>query len=187
MGLAIQHGVESKQAEAGADWVITLRDVHYGALVAADKEKHRLLPTSWSVQFVSWLSDANVHLGLVTGNSEFVARTKLFRAGFDPTLFAVGAFGDKPGRREDLAAEAIEKMRIFIPSLEVREVLIVGDAPQDIRAGQAIGCRTLAVASGSFSAIELAETDPDLLVDDLRLSPVLMHHVMSGVDRKSLL
>jgi phosphoglycolate phosphatase len=188
VGLAIQHGVEPKLAEAGADWVITLRDVHYGALVAADKGKHQLLPTSWAtVQFVSWLSDNNIHLGLMTGNSEFVARTKLFRAGYDPTVFAVGAFGDKPGRREDLAAEAIEKMRIFIPSLEVQEVLIVGDAPQDIRAGHAIGCRTLAVATGSFSAIELAVADPNLLVDDLHLTPVLMHHVMGGVERKTLI
>jgi phosphoglycolate phosphatase-like HAD superfamily hydrolase len=180
VGLATQHGIEQAAAEAGADWVITLRDVHYGNLVAADKEKHRLLPVGWAVQFVIWLNDNNIHLGLMTGNSEFVARTKLFRAGYDPTLFAVGAFGDKPGRREDLAAEAIDKMRIFLPSLEVQEVLIVGDAPQDIRAGQAIGCRTLAVASGSFSAVELAETDPSLLVDDLHLTPALMHGVMFG-------
>jgi phosphoglycolate phosphatase-like HAD superfamily hydrolase len=116
----------------------------------------------------------------VTGNSEFAARTKLIRAGFDSTLFAVGAFGDSIVGREDLAAAVLVSMRAYL-SFEVTEVLMVGDAPVDIRAGQAVGCRTLAVASGSYTAKELLDCGPDILVDDLSPSPELMRSVLGGV------
>ena len=43
---------------------------------------------------------------------------------------------------------------------------VIGDTPHDIACGQAIGARTIAVATGNFSPAELAEYEPDELVED---------------------
>jgi len=179
IGLAVRHGVGGPEAAGGLEDVLRLRDIHYGALVAADGGEHPLAAAPQAREFISALVHAKVHLGLVTGNSEFAARTKLIRAGFDSTLFAVGAFGDSIVGREDLAAAVLVSMRTYL-SFEVAEVLMVGDAPVDIRAGQAVGCRTLAVASGSYTATELLDCGPDILVDDLSPSPELMRYVLGG-------
>jgi phosphoglycolate phosphatase-like HAD superfamily hydrolase len=183
IALAERHGIESEVAIREADEVMALRNIHYGALVADDRGAHKLTSSPYVAEFLAALREAHVHLGLMTGNSEFIARTKLWRAGLDPSLFAVGAFGDTPTRREDLAATAIERMHVYLAALEVEEVLVVGDAPADIRAGADVGCRTLAVASGSFSANELNACGPDLLVDSLSPTPQLMRYVLGGSRR----
>ena len=182
IGLAVRHGVGGPQAANGLEDVLRLRDIHYGALVAADGGEHPLAASPYAHEFISALVAARVHLGLVTGNSEFAARTKLIRAGFDSTAFAVGAFGDSTARREDLAAAVLDSMRAYL-SFEIDEVLLVGDAPVDIRAGLAVGCRTLAVASGSYGAAELSACGPDLLVDDLEPGAQLMRYVLDGPRR----
>ena len=181
--LAERHGVSSAEALAQAQEVLFLRNIHYGALVAAERGVHKLEATPYAKEFLAALSEAHIHMGLVTGNSEFIARTKLVRAGLDPTLFAVGAYGDTPERREDLVATAIERMRIYLAALSVEEVLVVGDAPADIRAGAAVGCRTLAVASGSWSADELDACGPDLLVDSLEPTAKLLRYILGGTHR----
>jgi phosphoglycolate phosphatase len=182
IGLAVRHGVSGPEAAGGLEDVLRLRDIHYGALVAADAGEHPLAASPHAREFVSALVAARVHLGLVTGNSEFAARTKLARAGFDSTAFAVGAFGDSVAGREELAATVLDCMRAYL-SFEIDEVLLVGDAPVDIRAGLAVGCRTLAVASGSYGAKELSECGPDLLVDDLEPTTQLMRYVLGGSRR----
>ena len=181
VALAVRHGLSEDEAMAGADGVIRLRDIFYGAAVAAGPAREGLAASPYARDFISALRKARVQLSLATGNSEFVARTKLYRAGLDPTIFAVGAFGDTPGRRDELVAAALDKMRIY-SEFDISEVIVIGDCPADIRAGQSVGTRTLAVASGSFSSAELEAAGPDLLVDDLKPTARLMRHVL-GAER----
>src|SRR6266480_3791695 len=47
------------------------------------------------------------------------------------------------------------------------EIDVIGDTPRDIGCGKALGARTIAVATGSWSREKLAEHDPDILIDDL--------------------
>jgi phosphoglycolate phosphatase-like HAD superfamily hydrolase len=44
---------------------------------------------------------------------------------------------------------------------------VIGDTGHDIACGKAIGARTVAVATGSWSREELARHQPDFLFDDL--------------------
>jgi phosphoglycolate phosphatase-like HAD superfamily hydrolase len=44
---------------------------------------------------------------------------------------------------------------------------VIGDTPHDIVAGNAIGARTVAVASGSYSAAALSACEPWVVVDRL--------------------
>jgi len=47
------------------------------------------------------------------------------------------------------------------------EIDIIGDTPRDIACGKALGARTIAVATGTWSREKLAEHYPDILIDDL--------------------
>jgi phosphoglycolate phosphatase len=46
------------------------------------------------------------------------------------------------------------------------EIDVIGDTPHDIACGKAIGARTIAVATGSFTRAQLAEHQPDRILDD---------------------
>ena len=106
-------------------------------------------------------------LGLLTGNLERGAKLKLeqYRLWH---FFAFGAFADDHHDRNELGAfalaRAFEATGIrFAPS----QVDVIGDTGHDIKCGKAIGARTVAVATGSWSRAQLAEHDPDFLFDDL--------------------
>ena len=47
------------------------------------------------------------------------------------------------------------------------EIDVIGDTPRDIACGKALGARTVAVATGTWSRDRLSEYHPDFLIDDL--------------------
>ena len=109
----------------------------------------------------------HVVLGLLTGNVSRGARLKLEHYGVW-RFFEFGAFADDHRDRNELGrfarARAKEKHgREFAAS----EIDIVGDTPRDIDCGRALGARTVAVATGSWSRHALAKHKPDFLIDDL--------------------
>lgn len=107
-------------------------------------------------------------LGLLTGNLEAGARIKVEAAGIDFGRFAVGAYGSDHADRPELPAIAVERARERTGIGYVgKEIVIIGDTPFDIRCGERLGVRTVAVATGSHPAEELAEHGPDHLFRDL--------------------
>ena len=83
-------------------------------------------------------------------------------------FFEFGAFADDHRDRNQLGrfarARAKEKHdREFAAS----EIDVIGDTPRDIACGRALGARTIAVATGTWSRDELAKHQPDFLIDDL--------------------
>jgi phosphoglycolate phosphatase-like HAD superfamily hydrolase len=115
---------------------------------------------------------------LLTGNTPAGARAKLEHYGL-ADYFAGGAFcvdsDDRPGiarRALDIAAEHAGER------VDPESVFVIGDTPHDIRCGQAIGVRTVAVASGTYALDELERCDPWLALERLpgpaRFSELLM-------------
>ena len=106
-------------------------------------------------------------LALLTGNVSRGAQLKLEHYGVWH-FFEFGAFADDHRDRNRLGpfarARAKEKhSREFSAS----EIDVIGDTPRDIACGKAFGARTIAVASGTWSREQLAEYQPDFLIDDL--------------------
>src|SRR5216117_514931 len=106
-------------------------------------------------------------LALLTGNVSRGAQLKLEHYGVWH-FFEFGAFADDHQDRNRLGpfarARAKEKHgRQFSAS----EIDVIGDTPRDIACGQALGARTIAVATGTWSHDELAKYQPDFLIDDL--------------------
>ncbi|MFG0296017.1 MAG: HAD family hydrolase [Maioricimonas sp. JB045] len=111
-------------------------------------------------------SHDDVSMGLLTGNFEQGAWLKLSHYQLDHH-FAYGGFGDDHHDRDDVARTAYaEACRHLGRDVGREQVWVIGDTPSDIRCARAIGANVIAVATGIYSAEELAAAEPDHLVAD---------------------
>lgn len=116
------------------------------------------------VRALSVRDDALV--GLLTGNIEAGARTKLWPTGLYP-LFRVGAYGSDSMDRRRLPAVACERARALAGrEFPFERVTIIGDTPLDVDCARACGAVAVAVATGQHAHDELAACAPDLLFAD---------------------
>jgi phosphoglycolate phosphatase-like HAD superfamily hydrolase len=124
----------------------------------------------------------DVAIGLLTGNIHEAARRKLSFYGLWQH-FPFGGFGDEHEDRNEIAAAALAaahthlggngERRIPHPASSSR-VLVIGDTLHDVRCGQSIGARCVAVATGHSTADVLATGEPDVVVETLEDSgPIL--------------
>lgn len=97
---------------------------------------------------------------LLTGNTEAGAAAKLAHYGLAEFFGAGGAFCAGPGERAEIARRAL-------PLANGGQAFVIGDTPADVSCGKEIGARTVAVATGSYSADELRDTEPWLVLDQL--------------------
>jgi len=111
---------------------------------------------------------SDVTLALLTGNLEPCARLKLGPLDLN-RYFAFGAYGSDHAERARLPPVAVTRAKA-VTGLEFvgKQVVIVGDSIHDVRCGQGIGVRALAVATGLTSAEQLAAEAPDALLPDFR-------------------
>jgi phosphoglycolate phosphatase-like HAD superfamily hydrolase len=113
---------------------------------------------------------ADVVQSVLTGNMVPIAVTKLTALGLIDYLdMSVGAFGmdDKVRARLVGAAQgrAEEKYgEVFTKATTV----LIGDTPNDVAAGRDGGARVVAVATGMSDRETLADTGPEVVLDDLR-------------------
>jgi len=99
-------------------------------------------------------------LGIVTGNIEATARSKLKYAGL-LTYFTVFGCGCEHADRIEIARKALERAGDFDCGF------LIGDTPSDINAARAHGLTSVAVATGGFAAEELENAGADFLFSDL--------------------
>jgi len=106
-------------------------------------------------------------VGLLTGNIRLGAQIKLSHYRLWD-LFTTGGFGDDHEDRNQIAVVARERAsRMLRGTLAGEEILVIGDTPRDIECARAIGARSLAVATGKYSAEELRRETPTWAVDSL--------------------
>jgi phosphoglycolate phosphatase-like HAD superfamily hydrolase len=121
-----------------------------------------------------------VALGLVTGNIVGGAKLKLGSAGLWDH-FSVGSYGSDHEERDELPTIALERARErWGGSIAARDALIVGDTPRDVACGRACEIRTLAVATGTFSAEALGEAGADYVLDDLSATERVVEILVGG-------
>ncbi|MEX2092075.1 MAG: HAD family hydrolase [Pirellulales bacterium] len=105
-------------------------------------------------------------LGLLTGNVQQAARQKLVHYGLWD-WFPFGGFGDEHTDRCDIAAAALAAGRKHLNGTAHRELVVIGDTPNDIRCARSIGARSVAVPTGNTSIDVLRAAEPDVLVETL--------------------
>lgn len=113
-----------------------------------------------------------ITLGLLTGNFPETGAIKLRASGIDPDRFAVRVWGcdspHTPPARDHLPPlgmrqYAQQRGRELAPD----NVIIIGDTPHDIRCARVHGCRSLGVATGSYSVQQLDAAGADRALPDL--------------------
>jgi len=105
--------------------------------------------------------------GLLTGNLRRGAEIKLGHFGlWSP--FPFGAFADDAEERDHLGPHALRRAGTHHGATFTPEhVFVIGDTPQDIACGKAIGARTIAVATGRYSSERLRSHQPTTVFEDL--------------------
>ncbi len=113
------------------------------------------------------VADQDFHLGLLTGNIEEGARTKLEPFALNP-FFPVGAFGSDSEDRNALLPLAVLRLatRSSI-SVDYTDCVVIGDTPLDVACAKAHGAKSIAVATGPYSLEILRKTETDLVLKDL--------------------
>ncbi|HMU60429.1 MAG TPA: HAD hydrolase-like protein [Gemmatimonadales bacterium] len=124
-------------------------------------------------------AEADVVLGLLTGNIAPGAGLKLRSGGLDPARFRVGAYGSDSSHRPDLPAIAAERAAPIFGRVPAGEtVIIVGDTPADVTCGRAIGARAVAVATGSYAVSELREAGARAAFEDLSDTDTVLEAIL---------
>jgi phosphoglycolate phosphatase len=108
---------------------------------------------------------ADVQSYLLTGNTRGGAKAKLTHYGLID-FFPDGAFAEDTRARATIAQRALELARTtgHVPE---KDMFVIGDTPHDIECANAIGVRTIAVATGGYSVEELREHRPWQLLAEL--------------------
>src|SRR5579863_2829396 len=105
-------------------------------------------------------ADPDTVLGLLTGKCEAAAQKKLKCARLDG--FVVGAYGDRHERRDELPLVAVQAAeRVTGRRFGGKEIVILGDTPNDVECGRALGVKAIGVATGRYKLDELAQYAPD--------------------------
>ena len=119
---------------------------------------------------------------LLTGNTPAGARAKLEHFGIAGFLSA-GAFCESGNDRETIADRALELASEMLGGRpDPDSTFVIGDTPHDIRCGKHIGARTIAVATGVYTAAELREHEPWRLLDELPPPAQFRELVTSGAN-----
>jgi phosphoglycolate phosphatase len=109
----------------------------------------------------------DVHSLLLTGNTRAGAAAKLAHYGLDGH-FEDGAFCADGDDRPAIARKAWElALTAAGGDVDPDRVFVIGDTPHDVRAGDAIGARTVAVATGVHPLEELQACEPWLALQEL--------------------
>ncbi|HRX77750.1 MAG: HAD hydrolase-like protein [Planctomycetaceae bacterium] len=116
-----------------------------------------------------------VAVGLLTGNLQDGARIKLGYFGLFE-YFKFGGFGDDHRNRDGVAQAALTAAEQHANgSFDPNRVWVIGDTPLDISCARAINAKVLAVATGLHPTQELAESQPDRLLEDLSDTNVVLN------------
>jgi phosphoglycolate phosphatase len=121
------------------------------------------------VAALEWLAADSLIQSVLTGNLAPAARFKLEVMGLTQFFdLDAGAYGSDHHRRANLVPIAAARAaRRYGRPFVGRDVVVIGDTPNDIDCGRAAGARTVAVATGPFSMEELRAHGADVVLPNL--------------------
>ncbi len=144
----------------------------YAPRLADDvRELGRVLPGAAEVLalLAAGLRGQPVVQSLLTGNLPELARVKLSALDLTEHLdLSIGGYGDVSAIRGDLVDVARSRAAArHGGDFGGRLTVLVGDTPSDVEAALVTGASVVAVATGSFTAAELAEAGAHAVLPDL--------------------
>jgi phosphoglycolate phosphatase len=148
------------------------------------RERGRVLPgAAAAIEALAAAEPAGrVVQSLLTGNIPELARVKLSSLGLTEHLdLTIGAYGDVSAIRADLVDVARARAAArHGADFGGRWTVLVGDTPSDVEAALATSATAVAVASGSFTAAELAAAGAHAVLPDLTDTAAVVAAVLGG-------
>jgi phosphoglycolate phosphatase len=154
------HGVSEGVAKAKMPQAIAAMDRYFDA----HKREGKPVIMPGVVELLTALSERNIPIGLLTGNTESIGWGKVGLAGLSQ-FFQFGSFGSLAYRRVDLIPLAVSRAKEHGIDAHLKDLVIVGDTPLDVASAKAGGIPSIAVGAGRFSPQELRNVGADLVVD----------------------
>jgi phosphoglycolate phosphatase-like HAD superfamily hydrolase len=141
-----------------AEQVVSLVD-RYGELLPSSlpRKKGHVLPNVREI-LESLQGHDGIRSYLLTGNTRAGATAKLTHYGL-LQYFSSGAFAEDTRERSTIAERALQLARQDGDVAE-EDLFVIGDTPHDVDCANAIGARTIAVATGGYSIEELEASQP---------------------------
>ncbi len=131
-------------------------------------EKNHITRHLYIDDAIQYFSASGYILGLLTGNFPSAAKRKLDVAEVDLN-YSIGAFGEFHRERNMLPQLAVDQLRELInQEPDPQRFVIIGDTPRDIECAKHAGMKCVSVTTGKFSREELAEYNPDLIIDSMK-------------------
>lgn len=169
------HGLESSDE----------RVEHFFAALTALAEQDRLAlprlgrPLAGAQEILAELAGRDgVVQSLVTGNLPVLATYKLEAFDLHHHIdFEIAGYGSLSEHRHDLVEAAITQASTKHGPFD--GVVVVGDTPHDVAAGLHHGTTTVAVATGRFTAAELARSGAHVILQDLSDTPAVARALLS--------
>jgi phosphoglycolate phosphatase-like HAD superfamily hydrolase len=125
-----------------------------------------------------------VHQSVLTGNIRSMAEVKLAALGLRDGLdLCIGAYGDDHEDRAELVHVARRRAAAVhgraLDAFSGPSTVIIGDTPLDVQAALATGARAVGVATGQYSAGELALAGAHVVLPDLTDTTAVMQALLS--------
>jgi phosphoglycolate phosphatase len=126
-------------------------------------------PMAGASAAIGALAAAGLRQSVLTGNVRPLAALKIGAAGLTEHLdLAVGAYGDAHEVRAELVPVArLAASLAYRADFGGQATVLVGDTPLDVAAALAAGARAVGVATGSYSAADLAAAGAHAILPDL--------------------
>lgn len=120
---------------------------------------------------------------LYTGDPRGIVDT-VFRATGLGKYFKFCLYGTEFKARADMVRRALAKaVELTGKKFRGKDIVIIGDSVRDIEVGKEFGALTIAVATGSHTAAELAARQPDYLFENLKDFRKVMKAIVGNENR----
>jgi len=168
------------EPRAHIDEFLALLGRQAAAVDGSARGEVRALPGATAA--IAALADAGFRQSVLTGNIRPLAALKLAAAGLGEHLdLDVGAYGDVHEIRAELVPVARQAAReAYGADFSGLSTVLVGDTPLDVAAALASGARAVGVATGSFSAAELAAAGAHAVLPRLTDTSLVLAAVTGG-------
>jgi phosphoglycolate phosphatase len=162
------------EPQAHVDDFLAALAVRTTALDGSIPAEVRALPGAAAA--IAALAAAGIRQSVLTGNIRPLAAVKLAAAGLGEHLdLDVGAYGDMHEVRAELVPVARHAAQeAYGADFSAQSTVLVGDTPLDVAAALATGARAVGVATGSFSAADLAAAGAHAVLPDLTDASLLL-------------
>ncbi len=123
-----------------------------------------------------------IPVGLLTGNVEEIAWSKMEWTGILPYFQRFGGFGDAfVDVRAELIPIAVERAnKLTGKNYGNKDVVIIGDTLRDIECARIMGAKVVSVCTGGSKKEDLSAMNPDLLLESLEEGEKMVEMLKEG-------